>query len=92
MVTTQEMRSQVADLEQTVADLERVLASRPVIDQAVGILMERHRCTAEESFRLLCSASQNRNIKLRVVAERLVREVSGAEPERPVFVPQPRRG
>ena len=48
--------------------LEDALHSRAVIDQAVGILMERERLGPEEAFQMLRSASQKLNVKLRVIA------------------------
>ena len=39
---------------------------------AIGILMERHRVTADDAFALLTAASQRENRKLRVLADRLV--------------------
>lgn len=53
-------------------DLRAALASRGVIGQAQGILMERERLTAEQAFDVLRRASQELNVKLRVVAQRLV--------------------
>ncbi len=54
--------------------LQRALSSRTVIDQAVGILRSRSGCSAEEAFDRLTRISQADNVKLRVVAERLVTE------------------
>lgn len=54
--------------------LQRALGSRQVIDQAVGILRSRSGCSAEEAFDRLTRISQADNVKLRVVAERLVAE------------------
>jgi GAF domain-containing protein len=53
-------------------NLQRALESRAVIDQAKGILMERHRLTADQAFHLLARASMGANRKLRAVAEHLV--------------------
>ncbi|MGY1857821.1 GAF and ANTAR domain-containing protein [Modestobacter sp. SYSU DS0290] len=54
------------------ANMRRAMASRAVIEQAKGILMERHKITAEQAFTLLTHASQRRNVKLREVADELV--------------------
>jgi GAF domain-containing protein len=54
-------------------NLEIALKSRAVIDQAKGILIERHRLTPEQAFQVLARASQHANRKLRDVAEHLVR-------------------
>ena len=49
-----------------------------LVEQAKGILMERHRLTADKAFTLLTKASQHTGLKLRAVAEELVR--TGALP------------
>jgi GAF domain-containing protein len=54
------------------ANLSRSLATRQLIGQAQGILMERHGITGDQAFAVLTRASQNCNIKLRDVAEHLV--------------------
>jgi GAF domain-containing protein len=53
-------------------DLRGALASRAVIGQAEGILIERERITADQAFGVLRRASQHLNIKLREVAQHLV--------------------
>jgi GAF domain-containing protein len=54
-------------------NLRRALQSREVIGQAMGILMERHRITASQAFDVMVLASQRTNVKLRAIAEDLVR-------------------
>jgi GAF domain-containing protein len=54
--------------------LQAALASRPAIDQAVGLLRARTGGTAEEAFARLRTISQRENIKLAAVAERIVDE------------------
>jgi hypothetical protein len=56
----------------TMAQLSAALTSRAVIDQSKGILMALHRIPAENAFELLVKASQERNVKLREVAEDFV--------------------
>ena len=51
--------------------LRHALSNRDVIGQAKGILMERHRITADEAFRMLSAASQQSNRKLADVARAL---------------------
>ena len=65
--------------------LVRAVETRQLIGQAQGILMERKKITADEAFALLVAASQSTNVKLREVADALVR--SGELP-----VPQQRSG
>ena len=57
------------------------LQSRDVIGQAKGILMERHRLSADHAFRLLQRTSQQHNIKLRDLAEHVT--TTGELPNRP---------
>ncbi len=51
--------------------LRRALANRDAIGQAKGILMERHRITANEAFKLLSEHSQRVNRKVADVARTL---------------------
>jgi GAF domain-containing protein len=51
--------------------LLQALGHRDLIGQAKGILMERHKVTADEAFRLLIRASQTLNVKLRDLAAEL---------------------
>jgi ANTAR domain len=53
--------------------LRIVMMSRSYIEQAEGILMERHKTTEDEAFTMLTYASQRTNTKLRDVAAELVR-------------------
>ncbi|MDH6215497.1 AmiR/NasT family two-component response regulator [Streptomyces pseudovenezuelae] len=55
-------------LRQEVQQLRRAIASRPVIDQARGVLMATHTCTSDEAWEVLREASQLSNTKLRTVA------------------------
>ena len=61
-----------------IAHLEHALAHRDVIGQAKGILMERHKITADQAFQVLVAASQQAHRKLHEIA----RDVSdsGMEP------------
>jgi AmiR/NasT family two-component response regulator len=54
------------------------MLSRALIEQAKGILMERHKIKEDEAFTMLTRASQRTNTKLRDVAAELVR--TGALP------------
>jgi GAF domain-containing protein len=51
--------------------MRQALANRDIIGQAKGILMERHRITANEAFAMLSERSQQVNRKLKDVARRL---------------------
>ncbi len=60
------------DDERRAANLQAALATREMIGQAQGILMERERVTPDQAFDILRRASQHLNIKLRDVAQNLV--------------------
>ena len=60
--------------------LREAVDAQKHIGQATGIMMERHRLTATVAFGLLKVASQNRNIKLREIAQRVID--TGQEPDR----------
>lgn len=55
--------------------LRMALASREIIGEAKGIIMERQSCTRDEAFDILRRASQRENRKLRDLAEELVLRV-----------------
>lgn len=57
-----------ADKVELTTQLQQALESRAVIEQAKGVLMTRHGCSAEDAFGWLRRRSQNRNIKLREIA------------------------
>lgn len=66
--------------------LSRSVETRQLIGQAQGILMERHKLTGEQAFALLIRASQHTNVKLREVAEQLLRSgalAGGGQPPTP---------
>ena len=54
------------------SQLREALATRPVIDQAKGILIARWGCGPDEAFRMLAEASQRENRKLRDIAKAMV--------------------
>jgi GAF domain-containing protein len=60
------------DEERREVNFHAALTSRETIGEALGILMERERITAEQAFDILRRASQHLNIKLREVARNLV--------------------
>lgn len=64
----------LAGAQERTSRLQRALDSRAVIDQAIGIIRSRSGVSAEVAFDRLVRMSQSENIKLHVVAERLVEE------------------
>jgi AmiR/NasT family two-component response regulator len=53
-------------------ELQQAMASRAEIEQAKGLLMGEHGCTADEAFQIMVRLSQTNNVKLRDVAVALV--------------------
>ena len=51
--------------------LEDAMKTRHAIGEAMGILMERHRLSEDEAFNVLRRISQQHNVKLRDVAQRV---------------------
>ncbi len=70
----------IAERTEMSEHLQTALASRAVIDQALGIIMGQNRCTAHQAFEVLRTASQNRNVKLRDIAAEMVTAVGGQPP------------
>ncbi|MEU7315039.1 ANTAR domain-containing protein [Streptomyces sp. NPDC007083] len=60
-------------LREEVAQLRQALDSRPVIDQARGVIMASGRCGPEAAWQVLVDTSQRTNTKLREVARLLTR-------------------
>jgi GAF domain-containing protein len=54
------------------ANMRAAMLTRGAIEQAKGILMERHKITSDQAFNLLTKASQLTGVKLRDVAAELV--------------------
>lgn len=69
--------------------LRASLATRAVIDQAIGVLMGQRRITAADAFAILRTTSQNRNIKLRAFAAQIVEGAGAQPPQPPPFDPPP---
>jgi hypothetical protein len=62
-----------------IAHLNAALGSRAVIDQAIGIIMARRACTADEAFAVLRRMSNDRNVKLRDVAAAMTEAVASGK-------------
>jgi hypothetical protein len=83
---------EAARLAVTVAQLEHALAARVRVEQAIGVLAERHRLRPREAFDLLRKASRSRGTRVTELAQdvvastanpllRLPDELSRATPE-----------
>jgi hypothetical protein len=67
------------DYARQVDQLQEAVAARQLIGQAVGIVMERYDIDEARAFGFLARLSSHENLKLRLVAERLIRKTD--EPE-----------
>ncbi|MBR7826671.1 GAF and ANTAR domain-containing protein [Actinospica sp. MGRD01-02] len=70
--------SAALDTARSADSLRDAVRTRQVIGEATGILMERHRIDDGRAFDMLVRASQNLNVKLKAVAERVVQ--TGQDP------------
>ena len=66
-----------AELELLVAGLHEAMRSRAVIEQAKGLLMGTHRCSANEAFDRLTQASQDHNVRVRDICAALTAGAAG---------------
>ena len=66
----------LAGAQERTKALQRALESRAVIDQAIGIVRSRSGVSAEVAFDRLIRLSQTENVKLHLVAERIVEEAA----------------
>ncbi|MDR6989134.1 hypothetical protein J2Y66_003649 [Paenarthrobacter nitroguajacolicus] len=62
----------ITALNEATEDLDAAMKSRSIIDTACGVIISQNRCTHEEAFNILRKASNDRNQKLRDLAQRLV--------------------
>ncbi|NIK62449.1 GAF and ANTAR domain-containing protein [Kribbella shirazensis] len=60
------------DYAREIHNLQEAVRTRGLIGQAVGIVMERYNLSDERAFAFLTRLSQDGNVKLRTVAERLI--------------------
>jgi GAF domain-containing protein len=63
--------------------LREALATRALIDQALGILMYSKKITSREAFEILRHASQTSNRKVSLIAADLISSMTGHAPEPP---------
>lgn len=63
--------------ETELEQLRQAMETRPVIDQAHGVLMASHGCTPQEAWDVLQAASQHTNTKLHIVAEQVTAATQG---------------
>lgn len=71
----------MASCDDLTDQLRASIASRAVIDQALGVIMATERCPHDRAFALLRTVSQNTNTRLRDLAADIVASVSGKPPD-----------
>jgi hypothetical protein len=59
-----------------IQNLEEALRTRKMIGQAIGIVMERYKLSEQRAFAFLTRLSQTSNIKLRLIAQDIVDQVT----------------
>jgi len=69
-----------AEQSDAVQQLHAAMQSRSVIDQALGILMARQQCTADDAFAVLRAGSQSRNRKVSDIAADIITSTTGHAP------------
>lgn len=69
--------SATEELELRVAELQEAIRSRAAIEQAKGLLMGIHRCSAKRAFERLAQASQDHNVSVRDVCDALTAGAAG---------------
>jgi transcriptional regulator with GAF, ATPase, and Fis domain len=67
--------TQLDGMRRLAGQLEQAMASRAAIEQAKGIVMALRGIPEHEAFEVLRKTSQDRNIKVRVVAEQVIADV-----------------
>ncbi len=81
-VASQSMRLavEVRSIRAAGDNLKTVLESRRSIDVACGVIMAQNSCSYPEAFSKLAGVSRQRNLKVRSVAENIVKAVTGGMP------------
>ncbi|HEY2129913.1 MAG TPA: ANTAR domain-containing protein [Streptosporangiaceae bacterium] len=86
--------AEAEQLKETVAQLERALTVRVRVEQAIGVLAERHRIRPRQAFELLRSASRARGQRIMETASQVIASASNPLlrlPEELAKPPMPRR-
>ncbi|HEV2372723.1 MAG TPA: ANTAR domain-containing protein [Streptosporangiaceae bacterium] len=82
------------ELSRTVAQLEQALTARVRVEQAIGVLAERHRLRPRQAFELLRSAARSRGRRVLEIAAEVVDSAANPLlriPEELARPPAPRR-
>jgi hypothetical protein len=68
--------AETARLKMTIAQLEHALARRVRVEQAIGVLAERHRLQPRQAFEMLRSAARSRGRRVQELADEVVTNVT----------------
>ncbi len=68
--------AETARLKMTIAQLEHALAHRVRVEQAIGILTERHRIAPRQAFEMLRTAARSRGRRVQELADEVVANVT----------------
>jgi hypothetical protein len=79
-------------LKATVSQLEHALLARVRVEQAIGVLAERHRIKPRQAFEQLRSAARNRGRKVIDIASDVVASASNPLLQLPEELSRPRAG
>ncbi len=78
--STLEMLLRHENAQQQALNLQAAMTSRTIIDLAVGIVMGQNRCSQAEAFEIVKNASNHQNMKVRIIAQRLIEAVTTETP------------
>lgn len=73
MTQHEELVEKIEELQTEVSQLRQALVSHAVVDQAIGIVLALSGLRPEQGWEVLKTVSQHTNIKLRDVAQHVVR-------------------
>jgi hypothetical protein len=71
---------ELSRLRVTIAQLEHALAARVVVEQAIGVLAERHGCPPREAFERLRRVARGSGLRVHDLARQVVASASAAVP------------
>ncbi|MFF7970664.1 ANTAR domain-containing protein [Streptomyces sp. NPDC007905] len=68
----EELLHKIGELREEIGQLQDAVVSHAVVDQAIGVVIAVGGLRPDQGFEVLRDVSQNTNIKLRQIAERIV--------------------
>jgi AmiR/NasT family two-component response regulator len=75
----------IMDADEFEAQLDAALSTRPVIEQAKGLLVLARSATPEQAFAEIKFVSQQHNVKLNALARAMVATAAGLKPDDPLL-------